>query len=48
MNTTTTREPTLCRWWALCDQEADGTRQHPILGAVPICPRCREKVEALS
>jgi len=48
MTATTNQEPTLCQWWALCDREAVGTRQHPILGAVPICLRCWEKVEALS
>jgi hypothetical protein len=48
MTATTNQEPTLCQWWTLCDREAVGTRQHPILGAVPICLRCWEKVEALS
>ena len=38
---------TPCEWFALCDHEATGTMAHPILGDVPICDRCRAKVEAL-
>jgi hypothetical protein len=38
---------TVCEWFALCDHEATGTMSHPVLGAVPICDRCRLKVEAL-
>jgi len=48
MATTANQEPTPCQWWAMCDREAVGIRHHPILGAVPICLRCWEKVEALS
>lgn len=37
----------LCEWFALCDHLATGTMPHPILGPVPICDRCRGKVDAL-
>lgn len=37
----------LCQWWAMCDQPATHTLAHPVLGQVPICDRCRAKVEAL-
>lgn len=33
----------LCDWYALCMFAAAGTAKHPILGDVPICPRCAEK-----
>lgn len=35
---------TQCQWFALCENEATTTRPHPILGDVPICQRCDEKV----
>ncbi len=38
----------LCEWFLLCEHPATTTRQHPILGAVPICDRCDAKVEALA
>lgn len=43
-------EPDLpeCQWWLLCENQATTQRHHPILGMVPICQRCDEKVEALS
>lgn len=31
---------TMCEWFALCPNEADGTTPHPTLGDVPICTRC--------
>lgn len=34
-----------CEWYALCDQEAAGTVDHPALGAVPTCHRCAKKHE---
>jgi hypothetical protein len=37
----------LCEWFALCDHQATGTLDHPVLGAVPICDRCRDRVEAM-
>jgi hypothetical protein len=47
---TTTRETpaTTCQWFLLCTNPATSTMPHPILGAVPICQRCTDKVEALS
>lgn len=33
-----------CRWFALCRRAATTTRSHPILGQVPICKRCDDKV----
>lgn len=33
-----------CHWFALCDHPATSLREHPVLGAVPICTRCEEKV----
>lgn len=30
----------LCEYFALCDNPADGTVDHPILGTVPTCNRC--------
>lgn len=29
-----------CRWYALCDNTADGHVEHPVLGRVPCCQRC--------
>lgn len=37
----------LCAWWAMCTNLATGTRFHPMLGDVPICGRCRDKIERL-
>jgi hypothetical protein len=39
--------PVPCQWFALCENVATTTRNHPILGDVPICTRCDEKVERL-
>ncbi|QSM01181.1 hypothetical protein SEA_NANOSMITE_157 [Mycobacterium phage Nanosmite] len=36
-----------CQWFARCENPANGLRDHPTLGQVPICKRCDEKVEAL-
>lgn len=38
----------MCEWFALCDNEATTEMPHPILGAVPICERCKAKAEAHS
>lgn len=38
----------MCAWFLLCENEATTTRSHPILGEVPICPRCDAKAEELS
>lgn len=36
-----------CGWFALCANEATQMEDHPVLGKVPICDRCKEKVEAM-
>jgi hypothetical protein len=36
-----------CEWLALCENPANGLRDHPVLGEVPICQRCDDKVERL-
>lgn len=36
-----------CEWFALCGNPAVTTEPHPILGDVPICQRCADKVAAL-
>lgn len=33
-----------CVWFAFCDRSADGVRTHPILGPLPICTRCADRV----
>lgn len=33
-----------CRWFALCDREADGVVEHPVLGDVPTCKRCANRL----
>ena len=35
---------TKCRWFLLCDNPAVTTLPHPILGAVPICQHCKDKM----
>lgn len=35
----------VCDWYALCTNEAAGTVDHPVLGAVPTCQRCANKHE---
>lgn len=32
---------TVCTWFAACDNLAEQTMPHPVLGEVPICDRCR-------
>lgn len=36
---------TRCRWFALCDEPAAGTVQHPVLDPVPTCKRCADRLE---
>jgi hypothetical protein len=38
---------TKCRWFIRCDAPAVTTLPHPILGAVPVCQRCHDKIQAL-
>jgi hypothetical protein len=39
--------PVACTWFALCENVAVTTEPHPVLGAVPICQRCLDKVQRL-
>lgn len=32
-----------CRWYALCDNTADGVVVHPVLGRVPCCQSCARR-----
>ena len=34
----------VCAWFASCRNPADRLEQHPVLGAVPACDRCLERV----
>lgn len=43
-----TETETVCEWFAMCLNVATTTQPHPILGPVPICDRCKAKVEANS
>lgn len=33
-----------CEWFALCTNEAAGTVTHPVLGEVPTCQSCADKL----
>lgn len=37
-------ETTMCEYFAKCDNVADGVVSNPILGDVPCCQRCADKV----
>ena len=41
-------EMAACVWFACCPNPANGLRDHPILGDVPICQRCDDRVEKMS
>lgn len=34
----------VCAWFAACTNPADGTVEHPVLGQVPTCRRCADKL----
>lgn len=33
-----------CEWFAMCDHEAVGQVEHPILAPVPTCQRCADRL----
>lgn len=35
----------VCEWFALCTNPSVGTVAHPILGDVPICQRCADRMD---
>lgn len=37
---------TQCRWFLRCENQATGLMAHPVLKNVPICDRCRDRVNA--
>lgn len=37
-----------CQWYALCDRPVAVNLPHPVLGLVPTCQPCADKVAALS
>lgn len=37
----------MCGWFALCENKSVKTRPHPVLGDVPICKRCDNKIEEM-
>jgi hypothetical protein len=37
----------MCRYFLLCDRHAVGTVANPVLGPVPCCQRCADRVEAI-
>ena len=39
------RKAPTCEWFATCDYPAIGTVEHPVLGAVPTCGRCADKLD---
>jgi len=38
----------VCQWFRDCKKPSETIEFHPILGDVPICKRCSEKVARLS
>lgn len=37
----------VCEWFALCDRPATVLVPHPVLGQVPTCDRCADRVARL-
>ena len=37
-----------CKWFLRCDNPATGIMPHPVLGAVPICQSCADKVARIT
>jgi hypothetical protein len=42
------KTPETCRQWLLCENVATMTLPHPILGELPSCKRCAEKMARIS
>lgn len=42
-----TTETVWCEWFARCGNEAWSLEPHPILGDVPICQRCADKLDTI-
>jgi len=36
-----------CQWFLNCKNDATTTKLHPILGDVPICKRCSDKIKKI-
>ena len=36
-----------CQWFIMCLNPATGVEPHPILGEVPICTRCKKKIDSI-
>lgn len=36
-----------CKWFALCENTATTTRPHGLLGDVPICEHCNDKMNKI-
>jgi hypothetical protein len=36
-----------CSWFLRCDNPATATEPHSVLGAVPICQRCADKLAVI-
>lgn len=39
-----TGEVVTCSWFALCERDATDVLDHPVLGGVPICTPCLDRV----
>ena len=37
-------ETITCQWFARCANPTTEAASHPVLGPVPICPRCAQKL----
>jgi hypothetical protein len=41
------KTPKTCEWFLLCTNPATVARPHPILGSVPTCKRCNDKMNRI-
>ena len=42
-----TNESPRCMWWLNCTNKAETVEPHPVLGDVPICYRCEQKLRRI-